>query len=306
MGKQQRYEEPHFLEFYKINPTFLVIWRTMANRSSFNRFNFHDPTTPKEKKTTYQGEITPHSRRRLNKAIQLLLDITKPRWILNDVTKKRQKFHLAFWTLTLSAPQYFVSDSDVKKQMLEPFLRIMRKKGMRNYIWKAELQRNGNIHFHLLTDFFINYTAIRDTWNNCQNKLGFIDAFQKAHGHNNPNSTDVKAVKTTAGVASYLSKYFLKPTEKAKQQKISGVEAEKRKGKVWDCSLNLKIKNCHYDYLSNNLYAILSQLEQSGVIRAKHEEFFKLYFFDKQQRTNLIPQEFQTEYNNFISAVKSA
>ena len=295
-----------WLDFYKVNPTFIVVWRQLAERHTHNRYNFHDDNTPKEKKTTYQGEITPHSRRRLNKAIQLLLDITEPRWILNPVTKKRQKFHLAFWTLTLSAPQYFKSDSDIKKQLLEPFLRKMRKKGLRNYIWKAELQQNGNIHFHLLTDFFLPYTVIRDTWNNCQSRLGYIDDFERRFGHRDPNSTDVRAVKSGSSIASYLSKYMLKPTEKNKQQKLSPVEAEKRKGKVWDCSQNLKIRNQHYDFLTDNLYSILRQLEASKTIRAHHEEFFKLFFIDKSQRQKLIPAENLQLYNEFINSVKTA
>lgn len=298
--------EDHWLEYYKVNPTFIVVWRQLAQRRSINRYDFHNPATAKTKNITYQGEITPHSRRRLNKAIQLLLDITEPRWIINPVTQKRQKFHLAFWTLTLSAPQYFVTDSEIKKQLLEPFLRIMRKKGLRNYIWKAELQQNGNIHFHLLTDFFLPYTVIRDCWNNCQNKLGFIDEFERRHGHNNPNSTDVRSVKTSSGVASYLSKYMLKPTEKNKQQKLTAEIDPKRKGKVWDCSQNLKIKNQHYDYLSDNLYSILRQLEQNKAIKVKHEEFFKLFFLDKSQRSKLIPEVHLQSYINFIKHVKSS
>lgn len=295
-----------WLDFYKINPTFIVVWRQLAERRTNNRFNFHEDNTPKEKKITYQGEITPHARRRLNKAIQLLLDITEPRWLLNPITQKRQKFHLAFWTLTLSAPQYFKSDSDIKKELLEPFLRKMRKKGMRNYIWKAELQQNGNIHFHLLTDFFLPYTVIRDTWNNCQSRLGYIDDFERRFGHRDPNSTDVRSVKSGSTIASYLSKYMLKPTEKNKQQKLSPVEAEKRKGKVWDCSQNLKIRNQHYDFLSDNLYSILRQLEANKKIRTHHEEFFKLFFIDKSQRQKLIPPENLQLYNEFIQSVKSA
>lgn len=295
-----------YLEFYKLSPTYLVIWRRLADPVTVNRYNFHDPDTPKEKKVTYQGEITPHSRRRLSKAIQLLTDITNPRYIINPVTRKRQKFHLAFWTLTLSASQDFISDHEIKKQLLEPFLRIMRKKGLRNYIWKAELQQNGNIHFHLLTDFFLPYTIIRDCWNNCQSKLGFIDSFEKRYGHRDPNSTDVRAVRSVNSLASYLAKYMLKPMEKAKQQKISPVLDQKRKGKIWDCSLNLKTPNKEYDFLSDNLYSILHNLERTGQIKVKHEEFFKLYFFDKQQREALIPDQYKQSYNKFIEQVKSA
>lgn len=295
-----------FAEYYKVNPTGIVIWRQMVNSHGTNRFNFHDHDTPREKKVTYQGEITPHSRKRLARALQLLIDITDERWILNPVTRRRMKFSLAFWTLTLSAPQDFMSDSDIKKQLLEPFLRIMRKKGLRNYVWKAELQQNGNLHFHFLTDLFIEYTVVRDVWNNCQAKVGFIDSFFKKFGHRDPNSTDVKAVKTKKKVAGYLSKYMLKPTERGKQQKIAPVDEAKRKGKVWDCSLNLKIRNADYDFLPDYLFDTLESLEADGLIRGLHEDFYKCYFLDKSQREKLIPEQFLIKYHEFIAQVKSA
>lgn len=295
-----------YVTYYKINPTGIVMWQKNVMRDSNYRFSFHNPDTPKEKKVTYQGEITPHSRRRLAKAIQLLADITEPRWLINPVTKKRIKFSLAFWTLTLSAPQYFITDHDIKKNLLEPFLRKMRTKGLRNYIWKSELQRNGNLHFHLLTDFFTEYTEIRDIWNNCQSKLGFLQSFERKYGHSTPNSTDVKAVKDIKNLAGYLYKYMLKPSDKSKQQKLSSDINLQRKGKVWDCSLNLKIKNSHYDYLTDQLYNHLAQLEKSNTIRAIHSDFFKVFFLDKSQRQKLIPKQFLQHYNNYISAVKSA
>lgn len=295
-----------FAQFYKVNPTGVVIWRQCVSNSGYNRFNFHDPTTPKEKKITYQGEITQHSRKRLAKALQLLIEITDSRWVINPVNSRRMRFSLAFWTLTLSASQGFTSDSEIKKTLLEPFLRKMRKKGLRNYVWKSELQQNGNLHFHLLTDLFLPYTVIRDVWNNCQSKLGYISDFERRFGHRDPNSTDVRSVKDLKGIASYLAKYMLKASEKGKQQKISPIEDQKRKGKIWDCSLNLKLKNQAYDFLPDYLYDTLEILEAQGDIRGLHTDFYKCFFIDKTARTKLIPKQFLASYKDFISKVKSA
>lgn len=294
-----------FADFYKMTTNGVVVWRTLLKAGSQNRFNFHNPDTPLIKKITYQGEITEHSRRRLSKAIQLLADITEPHYVYNEITNKRQKFLLAFWTLTLSAPQYFISDSQIKKQLLEPFLRKMRAKGLKNYIWKAELQQNGNIHFHLLTDFFMEYYRIRDMWNNCQSQLGFISDFERRHGHRDPNSTDVKAVNNIKNLAAYLSKYMLKPTKKSQQQKLAPVIDLQRKGKVWDCSLNLKLKNTEYDFLTDTLYTHLLELESSKKIRVLHEEFYKMFFLDKQQRKSLIPAQYLTNFENYLERVKA-
>ena len=49
---------------------------------------------------------------------------------------------------------------------------------MTDYVWKAELQKNQNIHFHLTTNIFIHHATIRTLWNNCINRLGYISEYQ--------------------------------------------------------------------------------------------------------------------------------
>ncbi len=45
-----------------------------------------------------------------------------------------------------------------------------------NYIWKAEMQKNENIHYHILTDAKINWKVIRKNWNQIQ-KI-YVDKYQ--------------------------------------------------------------------------------------------------------------------------------
>lgn len=47
---------------------------------------------------------------------------------------------------------------------------------------------------------------IRSVWNNCQNKLGYIERCK----YKNPNSTDIHAVKNQKALGAYMAKYMLK------------------------------------------------------------------------------------------------
>ncbi len=134
---------------------------------------------------------------------------------LNQSTGNFFKWKLNFVTLTLSSKQVH-SDKFIKKKMLGAFLDYLRKKkGVKNYIWRAESQNtssanNGNIHFHIILDKWIPWKELRDVWNDIQNNSGYIDPFELKFKHRNPNSTDIHSLKNIANVGAYLSKYCSK------------------------------------------------------------------------------------------------
>ena len=55
---------------------------------------------------------------------------------------------MKFITLTLSDVQAHTDDS-IKEHMLQPFLYWLQRYYNCSYVWKAETQINGNIHFHI-------------------------------------------------------------------------------------------------------------------------------------------------------------
>lgn len=170
---------------------------------------------------------------RLRYVINLLVAQAKPKVIGNPFTGKDYTFRINFVTLTLSSDQRGIDDKVIKKKMLDPFIRRMRDRhGLRSYVWRAERQKNGRIHFHITTDTYLPYDSITRNWNELQSQFHFISEFQERYPGTNPNSTDVHAVQNVEDLAAYLVKYMSKldPNE----QKISG--------KLWDCSKNLKTK----------------------------------------------------------------
>lgn len=216
-------------------------------------------------KGQYEGALTPGAKKRLKRAIQTITAIAEPKVAFNPATGKDFNFTLNFITLTLPGPQRNITDREIKKQCLEPFLLQARRWfKLHSYIWRAERQKNGSIHFHLVTDTFIPYDQLRDLWNLKCNNLGFIDRFEQKYGHRHPNSTDVHAIKKVRNLSAYFSKYMAKDAETAEQrmripfarqiwhEKLIMAKGVKYKriltrkeslieGKVWDCSQNLKM-----------------------------------------------------------------
>jgi hypothetical protein len=158
----------------------------------------------------HDGIVSCKGRKRLEKSLAWLIYYSKPKKVTDMETKKTFTFNINFITLTISSKQMH-SDKEITKVCLGSFLDKCRKMvGLKNYIWRAEAQANGNIHFHLVTDTYIHYNDIRKWWNQSQELLGYVTEFSKKYHHFNPNSVDVHSVKHIQRICSYLGKYMTK------------------------------------------------------------------------------------------------
>lgn len=253
----------------QIRPFGLLAYDRIEYTGSRKHSADHSPLKNLKGKEAYAGLLSSGSKKRLRRAIQLICAIAEPKKAMNFKLNKEFTFRLNFITLTLPGPQGAITDREIHKRCVDPWLKKAKRRfKLRSYIWRAERQGNGNLHFHLVTDTYIPYDQLRDTWNDNLNALGFIDRFEKKHGHRHPNSTDVHAIKQVRNLAAYFSKYMAKgekcfedlvaqpPFRKAKMaigkkslqahyKRILTREESKIGGRVWDCSANLKQKgNC--------------------------------------------------------------
>lgn len=115
-----------------------------------------------------------------------------------------------FLTLTLPAPQVH-DDREIKRECLNDFLiNYKRKFEGQNFIWKAENQQNGNIHFHLLIDKWADAKELRYMWQRSLNKLGYVDWYCYYGGNLNPNCTDIHQLRNIKEPAAYFIKYMVK------------------------------------------------------------------------------------------------
>lgn len=191
-------------------------------------------SAPKEKnslfgdKKAYSGSITDGSRKRLSKAVSLLVQKSPTKWINNPVTGNSHQFRIGFVTLTV--PDEKATDAKaLYSKCLSKYLRWFRSTGATDYVWKVELQKRGVLHYHIATNQFVHWKDSRDVWNKYLKQAGYLQSFAKKHGHFKPNSSDVHAMRKIKAVEKYLVKYL---------SKTPG--AQPINGKTWDASKNLK------------------------------------------------------------------
>lgn len=198
------FNQPVIQSFYSFRPSYSLAYSQSINRSnhSYSHFNagFNKPKLDPSAAT----------RKKIYSAVSWLLFLSGIKRVYSRATKKTYYFRLSFITLTLSKPQHH-SDDYIKKNMLIPFLQWMKRAhNAQHYVWKAETQSNGNIHFHITTNIFIHWRAIRLKWNLIQSQHGYLSSLLLSDALNDTNSTDVHSVKKDNSIAYYLSKYITK------------------------------------------------------------------------------------------------
>lgn len=265
--------------------------------SSLDKYNterFLQNVDTLKKREKYTGMMTTGAKKRLTKAISLLIQSSPKKFIHNPVSNKTHYHHLTFITLTLPDVSKSKDAPFCHKYLLQPMLRILRNKyNMKSYVWKCELQKNGSIHYHLTTDLFIVHTDLKNTWNNIIRKHGMLEDFKKQYGHDNPNSTDIHAVSNINDIEAYLVKYI----SKEYQNEVS------LKAKIWDCSKNLKESKYFTTVLTPELHeAINNEIDQgfAKVIQAEHCYIIK---FSTTDYISIFPKSVISDYHSHLTKI---
>lgn len=224
-----------------LTPNYLILY------SSIPPYN-PDPHRPKF--NTNKGEISADQCRRIKYATRLMFWSSEKKKGFERKTGKQFTWRLNMITLTLSDQQRH-TDKFIRKNLLEPFLRILRWQfGVEKYVWKAEVQLRGALHFHITTDKFLPWKEIQNIWNRIQERHGYLIEYKKANEGKEPNSTDIKAIKNDKQLSNYLGKYISKSEEMEDGE--NGMIIQMRVScKLWDCSRKLKMKKCKLESIEN-------------------------------------------------------
>lgn len=154
----------------------------------------------------------------------------KPRKLENPITGKTHTHRLSYITLTIPDEKPILTPSEGYQKLLQHFIKWLRRNQyVKSYVWKAEYQTRGQLHYHITTPTFIHYQSIRDKWNNLIRENNLMKDYTKKTGSIDPNSTDIHEVYKIKNLASYLCKEFCKTIQ----------NPVNTKGKLWDCSNNL-------------------------------------------------------------------
>lgn len=169
----------------------------------------NDPTAMPED-TRSHGLMSFKANKRVRLAIDWMIHLAKEKPLYSAEKKSNFTFKINFITLTLPSKQKH-SDNEIKSKLLNQFLTELRHKyKVVNYLWRAEAQANGNIHFHIVCDTFIPWRTLRTDWNRITEKLGYVSKFHENTGKSDPNSTDIHSVNQIKNLSGYLAKYCSK------------------------------------------------------------------------------------------------
>jgi hypothetical protein len=243
-------------EVVSISGDAIVVYRDYSNApKGAKRTELQVKAAENLKEKSPSGVVTP----RIKKQMTTILN----NWLQCLRHSPRQKnghaeYLPTFVTLTLPAKQ-FHTDKHLNVFALNRFIQwAKRKADIKHYLWRAERQENGNIHYHIIFDRYIQWDALRAYWNDIMNDLGYIDAYRKeqekqheygftprlelvekwgidaqkaayekgtAEGWSDPNSTDIHKLGRIKDVAAYVTKYMSKedtiPALKALDSQLS-------------------------------------------------------------------------------------
>ena len=313
----------------QVRPNYLVIYNQLEGIRRRPRDQWQYELQEKDRKKAYAGLITPGSAKNLKRCIENLIEIALPKKAVNHSTGKEFTFKINFITLTLPCEQGKWTDKDVKRMCLDTWLKSARRRfGLRNYVWRAERQHNGNIHFHIASDCYIDHVQLRNSWNDRLEHCSYITKFEKKHKHRNPNSTDVHSVKKIRSLASYLVKYmskghvfaellraqppWQKPAEQMKWEKsgpkfrrVLSRDEIKINGRLWDCSENLKRKEKCEFIVDGDITERLRQLIIKDKARVKDTEVCSLVFMSPQQKEKFITGRIREAWEEWLKAMRN-
>lgn len=261
--------------------------------------------------------------RALRKSAINLYSLAEPYNAVDYNGRVFKNFRAAFVTLTLPSAQ---EETDITlKRLLGTFLQSLRNTGRLNYVWRAELQKNGNIHFHILIDRFFDVRELQRKWNQVLEPKGLIEGYRQrfqsmsiyeyarvrgkrvedvarayekgvSENWNNPPTVHVEKVESIHAVSVYLSKYMGKEEKDQDYNEGDTVRASKF-GRSWGRSQSLS--NIKY-------YAVdMSEVEVEYYTactapgsRVVHGRYHSIVFFDRRK----IGVEFLGFVDRFVKA----
>ena len=249
--------------------------------------------------------VSEATRRKIKSHVHVLSYASQHRRVRNTSGKVIDHL-LLFITLTLPSNQVH-DDQEITRVCLGGFLDRCRKLGLfDNYVWRAEKQKSGNIHYHLVTDTYAHYTLIQRLWLLSVERLGYLSRYQekfknmslseysslsfnREKPHNvvagayakgcrekwrKPPSLDISSVSSVSGVGAYISKYLSK--EDAGSDNIVT-------GRTWSASASVRSAlKLFKDDVDFNTYWYNISTQVMKAVTVVHD-FFSLSLFSFQR-----------------------
>lgn len=302
-----------------IYPSKLVIYNDVIKWDNVNDMLVKHPRVVKSKtieKKFHNFELSTNSRQKLIKKISWLFQCAKSKHVKTYSGKEIYNFKVNFITLTLPSKQIHPT-SEITKECFERFLNEVRTRcKVNNYVWRLEFQENGNVHYHLVTDVFIDYRLVQNIWNRVINYLGYVDRYaaemSKLNFHEyfykfpnggfevaqkryiqgrsekwkKPNSVDVKSANSKSNIAVYIAKYFSKKHKEIRKCNPLDNENNSFALRLWFCSRSLSKLDVIKDFVDKSEIRLEYLLENQPDIKKIVFDYCTVFYFNFAKMTN--------------------
>lgn len=212
----------------RVRPSLIV-----ASRNSNKRPGATNWRKPPERKT-HQGKLSPNARRKLKNALRWLVACSDVKQCYEKKKKDMVDYRVNLATFTFKKN---MQDDNKARKLFSMWLEMARYRfALERYVWKAEPQERGAIHFHLVSGIYLPHKEVCYTWNRLLSKNGLHQP--------NANSTDVHAVQGVYNLEAYLTEYMMNEDKHEGRRPI--------KGKLWGCDHKLSQAGKKYLYVDDD------------------------------------------------------
>lgn len=287
-------------------------------------------------KNSHNFEISTKAAGRIKEKVSWLYELAKNKTVTTSGNKVLYSFKMNFITLTLPALQAH-DTATITADCLNQFLTECKSKfKLENYVWRLEFQKNGNAHYHIATDTYIDYTSAKLIWNRCLHKLGYIRRYRekfenmtfseyctsqnpngkldfnvlrerygrgRATNWDSPNTVDVRAVSNARNIAFYISKYITKKSDYALCPIVLEREPLETNLRLWFCSRSLSKLSAieifleEYDSLVNDCLGGLNN------IRRYLYDYVSVWYFNGKEQINTTKKSLWLLYRRYSSSL---
>jgi uncharacterized protein YfkK (UPF0435 family) len=311
-----------FIPTFSLTPNKIVSFNTVFRYSDRLKEYQHISKTRQSNYTIIDGKLIKETIKRSSHNLKISDNAyrtlqNKINWLYYLATPKKVKtyhnalifnFKINFITLTLPSKQLKCT-SETTNELLNQFITEIRAKfNVVNYVWRLEFQKNGNVHYHIVTDTYIDFFHLRSIWNRIIAKHGYIKAYQdkmngltlldyhKLYNYNNkvtfkenslryakgvqcqwtkPPTVDVKSVISNKAISSYISKYFSKDNNNNIIMNELDNDSNTKNMRLWFCSRSLsKLKTVseYTEAYKFDIFGIISQAKDYFLFKTKYAD----------------------------------
>lgn len=317
------YNPDLYQHIIKVSPKYAVSYYRNKFPSNYQRF------IPDKRRKGDKFAMSKQARKSMSNCFAWLRIISNPKEVYSKNENKKFWFELSFITLTMPSVQIH-SDDYIKTHLLQPFLKWMQRSWSCNsYIWKAEVQNNGNIHFHITTNKFIHWKSIRAKWNRLCAAHGYCKVYQDGSNDKGDAATSVKAVINADDINNYIGSYCSKkdaykkefnehrgkyefihddvtemPNHYYREENHREIECEdgtfrayKRRihGRLWNASYNLNIEAPWIDQSYDCYNEMIKFIDNPAVCKTLDCDYAKVHLY-KDKVFNKLPDDMKSAY----------